>query len=237
MKRKCYVVMGPYRSGTSLVARVLQQFGVSAGPEPDLYEATDWNPSGYIQRPDITSFNTRIIASAGGTLTDTGSPLDIYKNADANLFGELDRSWMNNFEKFLIKDPRFCCTFYTWYQHQILADYEPFIIRVSRNIEATAKSALVHYDVKHYCGNSMETALRVISSYNHFAAWHLENMPVPAFHIIYDDLVANPEKTILQLAKFMGVSDINMISAAVNTTSYGRSKIKTLIGSVRVEQD
>lgn len=224
-RKRCYIVIGPYRSGTSLVSRLLQQFGVSAGPDVSLYEATDWNPAGYIQRPDITDLNTRLITNAGGTLMNPGHPFDICQRTKKSFFSQLDWSWMNNGQSFLIKDPRFCFTFWTWYRHQVLCNYELAIIRVSRNIDATVKSALAHYDVKHYCGNSNESAAHVLAAYNTFAAWHTENINIPFFHINYDELVNNPEKVIVNLAQFLESDDTNMIHGAITATSSGRSKI------------
>jgi hypothetical protein len=223
--KKIFIVMGPFRSGTSLVSRILQQFDISAGPEDELYEATDWNPAGYIQRPDVTLFNTSMIRQAGGNLTEPPHPEVIASAIDREFFSSLNLSWIENYASVVIKDPRFCFTLLAWIRHSIFADSEVHLIRVSRDIETTAMSALVHYDVKHYCGNHPDTARQVIRSYDAFAAWHLENLDLPHFHLVYESLFETPEKTIRKIAHFIGKEDEPTISAALAELNEGRSKI------------
>ncbi len=220
-----YIVLGPYRSGTSLASRLVHQLGASPGPESELYEATEWNPSGYIQRPDITAFNTQLITSAGGTLTEPPSPEEIAQRADATVFNALNLKWSHAQPAVLAKDPRFCFTLLTWVRQGVFAHYNLALIRISRDTQQAASSALAHYDVKHYCENSFETAQKVIARYNQAAQWHVENLGVPSHSIAYETLIAEPEAEVARLAKFMGTADPKIIASALAATLEGKSRI------------
>ncbi|HEY7884431.1 MAG TPA: hypothetical protein VIC08_05730 [Cellvibrionaceae bacterium] len=209
-----------------MVTRIAQELGMDAGPASELYEATDWNPSGYIQRPDITQFNTRLITAAGGTLTEPGTPLSIFEKTDAAIFSQLDLSWMAKCENVVIKDPRLCYTLYSWYLHNMLSGFMPMVIRVSRDTETAAQSALAHYDVKHYCNNSLDTALSVIQSYNDAAVWHITHLPVPHIHICYEALIRTPELVVGEIAAALEVTDPHRIRSAITATNSGKSIIE-----------
>jgi hypothetical protein len=220
-----YIVLGPYRSGTSLVSRLAQQLGANAGPESALYEPTAWNPSGYLQRPDITAFNTRLITGAGGTLTDPPSPAQIADRTDPGIFASLDLGWARTGGAVLAKDPRFCFTLLAWQRHGVFAGHELALIRISRGVEETVGSALAHYDVRHYCGNSPDTARRVITTYDENARWHASTLGAPCHSVVYEQLVADPAGEVAGLAAFMRVTDPARIAAAVAATLEGKSRM------------
>ena len=225
VRPKFYIVLGPYRSGTSLVSRLAHKLGADPGPESGLFEATAWNPSGYIQRPDITAFNTELIVSTGGTLTRPCPPEEISKRTDPSHFNSLSLDWTRSTSNVLAKDPRFCFTLLAWMQHGVFADFDLALIRITRDIKQTAASALAHYDVKNYCENSFVTAQEVITRYDQAAHWHEVNLRVPCHTITYEDLINEPPAEVSRLAGFMGVSDTNLISSAIAATLEGKSRI------------
>lgn len=59
-------INGIHRSGTSLVARVLNLLGVDLGPEEALMPATKDNPRGYWEAQDISDLNEAILGHLGG---------------------------------------------------------------------------------------------------------------------------------------------------------------------------
>lgn len=225
---RCYVVLGPFRSGTSLVSRMLARLGADPGPVHQLYEPTDWNPKGYMQRPDVTAFNTSLIAAAGGTLSSPPLPEQIARTSTSETFGALDLGWMRSDPISLLKDPRFCFTLLAWLRHGVFAGRELRLLRMSRGLAANVDSALAHYDVKHYCGNSPETARRVLAAYDEAAAWHLDRLPVPGLHLVYEELVTDTDRQVDRLAAFMGVTDPACLAAARAEVGTGRSRFDTL---------
>lgn len=217
----CFV-MGPFRSGTSLMTRVLQRLGLSAGPEDRLFPATPWNPAGYIQRPDVTAFNTALITGAGGSLTIPPSPWVIASVTDPAQFELLDLHWTRSCGPWVLKDPRFCFTFAAWTASGLFERCSPFIVRISREVDQAAASALNHYDVRHYCENSMTTAREVIGAYDRAAAWHCAHLKVPSFHCTLEGLIARPLATVTALAEKLGLPPGRRVYDAVRETQRGR---------------
>ena len=220
-----YIVIGPYRSGTSLISRITQKLGANPGPEGELYEPTDWNPSGYIQRPDITAFNTKLIINAGGSLSEPTSPEIIAERTDPKVFGELDLTWTLPPNNPLIKDPRFCFTLLTWQRYGIFKNHQLSLIRITRNLEANTGSALAHYDVKNYCGNDPAVARKVLSAYEAAANWHQNNLHVPCYNVKYETLISNSTEEINRLANFMNVQDEKRIQSAIQASLEGKSRV------------
>jgi len=220
-----YIVLGPYRSGTSLISRIIQKLGANPGPEGELYEPTDWNPCGYIQRPDITAFNTKLITDAGGSLSEPPTPEVIAERTNPEVFKSLNLDWTLKLRNPLIKDPRFCFTLLSWIRGGIFAKHSLSLIRISRDLDSTAASALAHYDVKNYCGNSLSTAKKVISTYEAAASWHEKNIDAPCHHVKYETLIANPTEEIKRLAEFMNVKDTKLIQSAIEASLEGKSRV------------
>jgi hypothetical protein len=220
-----YIVLGPYRSGTSLISRIIQKLGANPGPEGELFEPTDWNPSGYIQRPDITTFNTKLIKNAGGTLSDPPSPEIIAERTHPEVFCDLDLTWTLPPNNPLIKDPRFCFTLLTWQNYGVFKNNQLALVRITRNLESNIASALAHYDVKNYCGNNAATASKVLSAYDAAASWHEKNLNVPCHNIKYETLISNSAEEIKRLADFMGVEDRKRIQLAIQASLEGKSRV------------
>ena len=65
---QCVIVLGPYRSGTSLTAQVIETLGVDFGPRSEWISSNHFNPGGYHERGDINAINRKLITSAGRTL-------------------------------------------------------------------------------------------------------------------------------------------------------------------------
>jgi len=220
----CFVVTGPFRSGTSLVARLLGTLGASAGPTEELYEPSDWNPAGYIQRPDITAFNKRLIAQAGGHDGEPGTPEAIAAAAGVRDFAALDLGWMRGPGPMVVKDPRFCFTLLTWLRLQAFGDREVRLVMTSRQPADMIRSALSHYDVKHYCGNTPEGARRTLDAYAGGAEWHAAHAGLAVLTVRYETLDQEPALAVETLAAFMGVTDPGTITAAKAACGRGRSQ-------------
>ena len=220
----CFVVTGPFRSGTSLVARLLSTLGAFAGPAEDLYEASDWNPAGYIQRPDITAFNKRLIAQAGGHDGDPGMPEAIAAAASTRDFAALDLGWMRRPGPVIVKDPRFCFTLLTWLRLDAFGGRDVRLVITSRQPADMIRSALSHYDVKHYCGNTPEGARQTLAAYAAGADWHVAHAGLPALAMRYEMLDREPAHAVETLAAFMGVTDPAARAAAKAACGRGRSQ-------------
>jgi hypothetical protein len=64
----CVLSIG--RSGTSLVARVINVLGIDLGSEDTMLEATDANPRGFWEQREVVELNDEILAALGGSYHD-----------------------------------------------------------------------------------------------------------------------------------------------------------------------
>jgi hypothetical protein len=67
MTTMAIAVAGMHRSGTSMVARLLNLAGVSLGPERDMIPAGPDNPEGFWEHAGFVAVNDEILARLGGT--------------------------------------------------------------------------------------------------------------------------------------------------------------------------
>ena len=111
-------VIGMHRSGTSMVARLLNLMGVYFGPEGISTGAGKENPKGFWERKDVRALNNQILHAAGSEwdqVSDfsldkiSSQDLDTITEKLQRLVLELDahRPWF-------LKEPRFCLTFPLW---------------------------------------------------------------------------------------------------------------------------
>jgi hypothetical protein len=227
--KKILFVIGPYRSGTSLLSRIARELGAYPGDASDLYEPTDWNPEGYIQRPDVTLFNTHLIERSGGNLTHPPHPLEIASKLSRKDFVDnLDLSWISSHDIILIKDPRLCFTLLSWVKYCFNKLFDVRIIRISRDIDDNARSAILHYDVKKYCHNSIDIARNVICRYDLSAKWHCDNLGIPSIEVHLEKLVSQPEIVIRDIAKFIGLNNEKIIEKSLGCVFSGKSKISIM---------
>lgn len=227
MKRRCLFILGPFRSGTSLLARVMSCLGYSTGPRDDLFEPTDWNPAGYIQRPDITAFNTRLIQRAGGSVAEPPNPNKIVSAVPDSAKDEIKLAWTRREGVLLLKDPRFSVTAQYSIRNQMVPDSDCEILHIPRTFDSAVRSCLLHYDVKQYVQHSADQALKTLQLYDEYAAWHVRTMNVHSTHVLYEDLLSRPIDTIERLAEFARCDDVRLIARAVDATKVGQSRIPT----------
>ncbi len=107
------VIFGMHRSGTSLLASLIEQLGLWPGAPEDLMAPKPDNPAGFWERDDLRSVNDRVLASCGETWE--GPAVSEPPVVDHGLFGaaleDLEgvlqvlggRPWF-------VKDPRFMLT-------------------------------------------------------------------------------------------------------------------------------
>ena len=133
----CVVVLGPHRSGTSLVARILQHAGVNMGTR---FRAPDeFNPEGYCEDLDFKELNQAILKLAGGTWWNPPSVIngeDMRTEFGTIMEKMLERKMAHN-GVWGFKDPRMAL---------LLDLYKPYLpsdtkyVVVSRNVMDIARS-------------------------------------------------------------------------------------------------
>ena len=211
---ECVVVLGPYRSGTSLVAQVIEQLGVDFGPTRELLAPSRYNPGGYLERGDVNALNRRLIVSAGGTLGAPGDPVTLIQQADASILDDVSFPWPGHRRFWGLKDPRFCATLKLWVDAGALHADTVKILYVVRDPEAIVRSALEHPSVKKFCDNDVNHARRMVRDYIALAEWQVETLGLPTLRFAYEDLIRAPREQTGLIAAWLGVENELLIERA-----------------------
>ncbi len=116
------IVTGVHRSGTSLLAMLLDSLGIDFGDPSMFYAADQWNEQGYFERRDIIDVNSRLLT--GFPRTNTGitsaisktiylaNPRVVTRTSARN--GAMVRDIADAIGGLAVKDPRFCLTLSVW---------------------------------------------------------------------------------------------------------------------------
>ncbi|MBI1784723.1 sulfotransferase [Candidatus Sumerlaeota bacterium] len=220
------IVLGPYRSGTSVVSQVLTALGVDFGEAEKMFGGDARNPGGYFERADINEANTRFIQSAGYTLGDPGDPDELIGRGDAEILRALDLSWLARSRMWGIKDPRLCATLAGWIEFRLIDPNSIRIINVTREIDPIVQSVCKFEEVFDYCGRSRAGAREMTERYLRLAQWQTARSGAPVCELKYETLIADPKGTIEALASFIGARDEKKIARAAAAVGKDKSLIK-----------
>lgn len=207
-------VLGPYRSGTSLTARIVSELGYSFGDKQDLIPADPRNPSGYLERDDTNATSRALIESAGRSLGQPGAWESLAQAADLNIARRHDLRWTRNLPRVGIKDPRMCICLEAWFAAGVFPPERCKAVVVTRDLAAITASALKHDSVSSYGNGDPGTIQKMSETYQQAAYWQVDKLGLPTFHIDYTELTENPERTIRKLAGFLGVRERRNIEKA-----------------------
>ena len=162
---RVYCVAGMHRSGTSLVARVLNLLGLYLGPDDDLIPPLPDNPKGFWESKSIVSINDRILNHFGGTWRQPPELLAGWEDLPnlselAEEAGDLLGRFVGSSDAFGWKDPRSSLTFPFW---RNLIDINREIVPIRHPIGVAASLAARN-------GIDSEVAAALWIEYN-VAAW------------------------------------------------------------------
>ena len=226
------IVLGSFRSGTSLVSQLLVHLGVDFGPPEGLKSGDKFNPGGYFEHTDINHLNGRLVETAGRTFAEPGSPGTLAAAADARVFDEVDLSWMDRAPQWGLKDPRLCATLATWVAAGRIDPARARIVHVKRDAQAVARSAVKYPGVNHYFGSSPEAIRRGVEEYARLAQWHVDHLHIDTFTVQYEELLAHPREVTTALARFIGVENRRLIRRAA--AEVGKKKAQFRLTARRI---
>ncbi len=112
------VVLGMHRSGTSLVAQLLNALGIYAGEPDELAPPDIFNPSGYWEHRKAAELNREILSALGASWINV-APADVSRLPDDQREVFLSRAKdiarsLQAGGAFLVKDPRMSLLFPIW---------------------------------------------------------------------------------------------------------------------------
>jgi hypothetical protein len=191
-------VLGMHRSGTSLVARLLNLLGVDLGPEESLMKPTEDNAGGYWEHQRIIDLNDDVLARLGGTWYEPPpiSP-EVFAGPDfADLRRAARRLVANDFGSSRLwgwKDPRSCLVLPFW---QLVLPSARYVVCL-RNPADVARSMARAID---RVDSGLELWLRYTSDTLTHTRGH------PRLLLFYEDVMRDWRGELARIASFVGAS-------------------------------
>jgi hypothetical protein len=137
---KQIAVIGMHRSGTSLVAQLLNAMGCYAGEEQEMPPPDVFNPTGYWERRDVWALDEEILATLDASWLDpAGADIARLRDESRRAFVDRARAIVRALDvhgSWMVKDPRMAILFPIW--REVLAD--PICVLVWREPSAVARS-------------------------------------------------------------------------------------------------
>lgn len=179
------IVLGMHRSGTSVLARILNLMGLYLGPEGMSTGANSENPKGFWERRDIRLLNDAVLHSVGCDW-DRVSALDLAAVPEEmqEAFDEVARRIlleMDAHRPWFIKEPRLCLLLPLWRRHLEV----PLVVSTHRDPLEVAASLQRRNDMP------MEAGLELWEYYTRSAA--VASRGLPAVSILHSELMSDPE--------------------------------------------
>ena len=190
-------ILGMHRSGTSLLARIVNLIGVDLGPEEVLLQPDDRQTRGYWEHLQIIYLNEAILERYDGTWDappifppgwETSPMIDDLKQRALTLIQDT----FANAEMWGWKDPRNCLTLPFWQQ---LLPKMRYVICLRNPVD-------VAHSLARRDGFSAEKSSCLWLSYVNSALEHSNDQP--RLVVFYEDLMNNWPRELQRLSDFLG---------------------------------
>jgi len=199
--RKCIVVMGMHRSGTSAMTGLLNILGVELGSR--LMKPLEANPKGYFENQDIYEINEKILGALGSSWDNVfleGDIGDDKSSCTATHEAELKDIMVREFfdsKIFAVKDPRISILLPIWQRVLASLDILPsYIICIRHPLEAAES-------LRERDGFSIEKGLLLWMKYM-LASEYYSRKSKRVF-VSFDCLLMDPRKTVGHIQEVLEV--------------------------------
>jgi len=202
------IILGMHRSGTSMLARLINMMGVYFGEDEDAIGTNNENPKGFWERQDIRTLNDSLLHSAGldwdyvsklNTDCFTDESIDQFKQAANEVIAKLDKH-----KNWLLKEPRLNILLGQW--KAVLN--QPIYIYVYRTPVEVALSLKVRNEIPRSAGAALwelynKEALKHITLDRTIFVSHRELIedPVTVTDRMFDQLVNHGVENISKLSE------------------------------------
>jgi hypothetical protein len=199
-RRQVFCVLGMHRSGTSLLARILNLMGVAWGPPERHLPAQPDNPRGFWEHAEINALNEELLSLMGGGWDDPPvlrrgweiEPVlgDVKRRAAAVIAGDfgLEPRWG-------WKDPRNALTLPFWRQ----------LLPSVRCLICVRNPWDVCLSLERRERFTYEKSDRLWLSYNQAALIHTTGSP--RLFVFYEDLMDDHVRQLPRIARFVGAEE------------------------------
>lgn len=187
-------VCGMHRSGTSVIARLLNMLGIYFGPEGSGLAANAENPKGFWERADIVALNDAILSDSHACWFDPLTWFTEPRTVRATRASEVRARLLelDGHRPWFIKDPRLCLTLGAW-----LAQAErPLAVVCSRD-EASVVASLEKHGASLGFRFERREAEALVDVYNRSLL--REVAAIPSVHVRYEDAIASPMSVVEKL--------------------------------------
>ncbi|HVP31736.1 MAG TPA: sulfotransferase [Myxococcota bacterium] len=201
------LVVGMHRSGTSVVAEILQALGLFVGTPDTLIGPSRDNGRGHFELSAGVELDNELLREAGGTW-DAPPPAEALEALAARIRPPIE-SWFAGHPAFAFKDPRLCLTLPSWMP--ALAAVDVRLVHVMREPHAVARSLVARNAARelpasHFARGEMRMAeaLSLWAEYNRRACVYAERFGVPRLVVWYDALLDDRRSQVRRIAAFVG---------------------------------
>jgi hypothetical protein len=196
-------VLGMHRSGTSLVARVLNLLGLDLGPEEHLMRPNSGNPTGYWESRPVKRLNDEILSRLGGSWSQPPDLPAGWERGPAlaeprRRARELLAADFSDSDLWGFKDPRNSLTAPFW--QRLLAPMR-YVICLRNPVDVAAS-----LDAREEESVPFEQGIALWLTYVRGALAHTAGHPREL--VFYEDLMADPEPVLDRLACFIGCPEL-----------------------------
>ncbi len=190
------IVLGMHRSGTSVLARLLNMMGAYFGPEGISTGANQENPKGFWERRDVRQLNDFVLSSVNCDWNKVVH-FDVANIPDTVITEFKDKAFkiileMDSHRPWLLKEPRLCLLFTLW--KEVLE--VPVCIHIYRNPVEVANSLYIRNAIPTHTGIALWEkynlmALEASHDESRFIVSHNKLMkdPVSEVKYIYEQLL------------------------------------------------
>jgi hypothetical protein len=229
------IVLGPFRSGTSLTCQMLARLGVDFGPPEALWRADRFNPGGFLERLDVNHANGRLLESVGRTIVDPTAPAEVLERGDRRALASADLSWQRDgvgTGPWCLKDPRLCSTLATWLEAGRLEADGLGLVIVRRRPADVLASVLAYPTLAGLLEGDAGRARALVRACDEGAAWHADRLGRPVLELDYERMLDDPVATAAALAGFIGVADRSRVRAAAAEVGKRRALMRYYAGRI-----
>ncbi|MBX3489281.1 hypothetical protein [Parvibaculum sp.] len=200
-ERRCVLVLGMHRSGTSALARVLSMLGV--GLPENLVEAAASNPAGFWEPETIVRLNQAILGAAGSSWDDWQAfDPDWHSSPAAAEFRARALEALNaefgNASLFVLKDPRICRLAPFWLDVFGRVGVRPLIVLPLRNPLEVAASLEKR--------DNLAPEFGCLLWLRHVLEAESASRGLPRFHCSYDELLTGWPQLVARAADVLKLS-------------------------------
>jgi hypothetical protein len=209
-ERTIVCVLGMHRSGTSLVARLLNLLGADLGPEEHMIQATSANPAGYWESRGIKEINEEILSRLGGSWLEPPDFPDGWERSPAladlrQQARELIETDFSSSDVLGFKDPRNCLTLAFWQR----------ILGPMRYVICLRNPSDVAASLEMRKGDDAPFELGVELWLTYVLSALAVTAGQPREFMFYEDLMANPGAGVRRLGDFIGQDGSAAVDSAI----------------------